>query len=203
MMLFNRWKNLMKRMALSENKETYDALIHAYSEDSRRYHNLSHLTSVLTLLDLCEQSALHRNELELALWFHDAVYKPLCTSNEYESAEWAREFLSQNHVNEESIKLVIQLIYATEHSAKSEQGDALLIADIDIAILGQSHDVYEKYARDVRYEYRKVPSFIYKKKRKALLESFLSKPNIFSTAHFYQAFEIQARKNLTNEIRRL
>jgi predicted metal-dependent HD superfamily phosphohydrolase len=157
----------------------------------------------LASLDLVKHSAIHKNELELALWFHDAVYKPLCACNEYKSAEWAREFLIQNSVNEETINLVTQLIRATEHSVKSEQGDDLLIADIDIAILGQSQDVYEKYARDVRYEYRQVPSFIYKKKRKTLLESFLSKPNIYSTAHFYQTFENQARKNLTNEIRRL
>ena len=203
MMLFNRWKQLMAKMNLIENRETYDALIHAYSDESRSYHNLDHLRSVLASLDLVEQSAIHKNELELALWFHDAIYKPLCACNEYKSAEWAREFLTQNNVNEESIDFVIQLINATKHSVKSEHGDDLLIADIDIAILGRSHDVYEKYARNVRYEYRQVPSFIYKKKRKALLESFLSKPRIYSTAHFYQAFEIQARKNLTNEIRRL
>lgn len=203
MMLFNRWKQLMAKMNLTENRETYDALIHAHSDDSRRYHNLDHLRSVLASLDLVEQSAVHKNEVELALWFHDAVYKPLCACNEYKSAAWAREFLTQNNVNEESISLVIQLINATEHSVQSEQGDDLLIADIDIAILGQSQDVYEKYTRDVRYEYRKVPSFIYRKKRKALLERFLSKPNIYSTAHFYQTLEVQARKNLTNEIRRL
>ena len=203
MMLLNRWKQLMAKMNLIENRETYDALIHAYSDDSRRYHNLDHLRSVLASFDLVEQSAIHKNEVELSLWFHDAVYKPLCACNEYKSAKWAREFLTQNSVNEESINLVTELINATEHLVKSEQGDDLLIADIDIAILGQSHDVYEKYARDVRYEYRQVPSFIYKKKRKALLERFLSKPNIYSTAHFYQTFEIQARKNLTNEIRRL
>ena len=99
MMLFNRWKKLMAKMSLLESRETYDTLIRAYSDDSRRYHSLDHLRSVLSSFDLVRQSVIHKNELELALWFHDAVYKPFCAFNEYKSAKWAREFLTQNSVN--------------------------------------------------------------------------------------------------------
>jgi len=203
MMLLIRWKKLMTRMGMKENKETFDALIRSYSEAHRRYHTLAHLESVLTTLDKYESLAEHKGELELGLWFHDAVYQPYSTTNEFNSAEWARQFLEQSQVSSRSTDLVVRLINATSHTKKPDVSDERLILDIDLSVLGQSEDVYAEYSDGVRHEFRRVPYYLYRKKRKSLLLKFLSRARIYSTEGFFLALEDKARSNIRREVRTL
>ena len=62
-MLAARWK-LADRLL-------YDALLARYSEPRRRYHTLQHLAECFAAFDV-----------ELALWFHDAIYNTRRSDNE-------------------------------------------------------------------------------------------------------------------------
>lgn len=202
-MLNARWLDLMKRLAISENKRTYTALVEAYSEKHRQYHNLSHLRSVFTQLDKVGHLTNNKDEIELALWFHDAIYKPFSKSNESDSADWARQFLAENNQPEQMQERVHQLVMATSHSSVPYSDDEKLMVDIDLSILGQPQDQYTEFQAGVRHEYRKLPLCIYAKGRKAVLKSFLQRERVYSTEPFYEAFEMQARKNLQSELSRL
>jgi predicted metal-dependent HD superfamily phosphohydrolase len=191
-----RWLNLMKSMNLPDSIECYDSLIAAYSEKHRFYHTSEHINAMLRHLDAVQQEAQQVNELELAIWFHDAIYKPFSSSNELDSAQWAKRFLEKNGFDKEGTERIYSLIMVTKHDEALIEPDEKLIVDIDLTILGTSSSVYEEFELNVRKEYRWVPWFLYRSKRKQLLQSFLDRDCIYSTEYFNNRFEKSARENI-------
>ena len=112
-------------------------------------------------------------------------------------------FLKENGVNKQIIDNIYNLVMATIHSSHPPNGDASLIVDIDLSILGCSEDLYAKFESNIRKEYKMVPSFIFKKKRKELLTRFISRERIYTHAYFYEKLETQARLNINNAIQGL
>lgn len=86
----------MFKLGLAPNTSEFEKLVAAYAESCRAYHTDEHIQACLSHLDRVEGQALRPEEIELALWFHDAVYKPLSSSNEEDSAQWASKFLSRS-----------------------------------------------------------------------------------------------------------
>jgi predicted metal-dependent HD superfamily phosphohydrolase len=86
-MSLDRWLQLMKRWGFSDNEETFSSLVASYSEKGRHYHTQEHVTTCLRHLDRCVSDIDEPREVELTLWFHDAIYKPLSGDNEKESAD--------------------------------------------------------------------------------------------------------------------
>lgn len=204
------WQQLMQGLNFSDNEKCFDLLINAYSEKHRYYHNTVHLNAVLAHLNEAQSLTNAAHEIALALWFHDAVYKPLSRSNEVDSAVWAKRFLLKNNADTALINKIYNLVIATQHGPKLIEGshesidsDEQLIVDIDLSILGCSAEQYVQFEQQVRKEYRIVPSFIYKKKRKAVLQSFLSREKIYSHAYFYDRYEEKARQNISRAIQAL
>lgn len=197
---YERWKRLMEAFGLDHNKDTWEVLIHAYSEKHRFYHSTEHINATLKQFDKVAILTKRAEEIELALWFHDAVYMPVSTTNELDSANWAAEFLSENKKSNEIISRIHQLIMATCHSVPSHSLDESLIVDIDLTILGTPQNIYEKFELEIRKEYELIPLPIYKKKRKSILNHFLAKDRIYQNRCFYEKLENQARLNLGNAI---
>ena len=50
--LSGSWYQLTKAFGLSENDETYDSLLAAYSEKHRAYHRLEHISACFRHLDI-------------------------------------------------------------------------------------------------------------------------------------------------------
>jgi len=190
----------MNAMGLPQSPEVYDALHAAYSEKRRFYHTVDHIDAMLTHVDGVKDIAERPEELELAIWFHDAIYKPLSKTNELDSANWAQAFLASHGYGEAGIARVHNLIMATLHNGSVKSHDAQLIVDIDLAILGALPAVYDQFERNVRKEYRLVPWFIYRKKRKDLLQSFLSSASIYNLDPFKEKYESTARYNIGRAI---
>lgn len=90
-----RWQRLMTQWRMPPSGDVYSSLESAYSEPHRHYHTGAHIDDCLEQLDSAPHIANFPEEVELALWFHDAVYKPLSSKNELKSAEWARTFLAR------------------------------------------------------------------------------------------------------------
>jgi len=191
----------MTAFSLGENKETFDALIKAYGEKHRAYHTWDHISACLKHLDAVRDHADHPHEIELALWFHDAIYKPFSSTNEKDSAIWAQEFFEMNGFdNDEVVARVFDLIMVTEHTGEAITHDAKLMIDIDLSILGTSPEVYAQFEKDVRFEYKRVPGFLFKKKRRAILQEFLDRDPIYHNEYFRDTLETQARVNLMKVI---
>jgi len=191
-----RWIELMRQFGLSDNQATYAELIRAYAEKHRHYHSDAHINACLQHFDSVREVAEHPAEVELALWFHDAIYKPMSSTNELDSANWCAKFLAENNIADDVIQRVHKLIMATCHSAELAGNDERLVVDIDLAILGAPEDIYQTFETNVRKEYQWVPSFIFKSKRKEILQGFLKREKIYHHAYFYELLERRARENL-------
>jgi len=195
-----RWGSLMATFDLPTNEATYDKLIAAYSEKQRFYHTAEHIDACLGHLKTVKDKIDHPHEVELALWFHDAVYQPFSSTNEKDSADWAEDFLISQAVASGSIQRVKRLILITQHHAETEAKDEDYMIDIDLSILGTSSDIYDVFETNIRKEYIKVPSFIFRKKRKAILKEFLQRDRLYQTDHFFSKLETQAKQNLKRVI---
>jgi predicted metal-dependent HD superfamily phosphohydrolase len=202
-MNLDRWLQLMGRWGFSYNEETFSSLVVSYSEKGRHYHTQEHVAACLSHLDRCVSDIDKPREVELALWFHDAIYKPLSDDNEKKSADWAASFLMENRASTNEIGRVHRLIMVTEHNAPIKTKDESFIVDIDLSILGADSDIYDVFERGIRSEYKLVPTFIYRKKRAEILQGFLGRPKIFQNELFSKERERQAKENLVNAVTKL
>ena len=84
----HRWFGLMRQFGLTDNQTTYAELIRAYTEKHRHYHSDAHINAYLQYFDAVREVAEYPAEVELALWFHDAICKLLSSTNELDSADW-------------------------------------------------------------------------------------------------------------------
>lgn len=198
-----RWAGLMRQFGLTDNQATYAELRRAYTEKHRHYHSDAHINACLQHFDAVQHLAENPAEVELALWFHDAIYKPMSSTNELDSANWCAKFLAANDISAEIIQRVHKLIMATCHSAELVGNDERLVVDIDLAILGAPEDIYQTFEVNVRNEYQWIPSFVFKNKRKEILQTFLDRHRIYHHAYFYDLLEYRARENLTAAISQL
>lgn len=202
-MNLDRWLCLMNAWGFGANRETFDSLLAAYSEVGRHYHTEEHILACLRHMDGCKEEIDSPREVEVALWFHDAIYKPFSSRNEKESADWAVSFLKGCEAAGDEVDRVRRLVMVTEHNAPARTRDERFLIDFDLSILGEAPDTYESFERNIREEYRLVPSFLYRKKRAAILRGFLERPKIYTSGCFPEEVEAQARRNLSKAISNL
>jgi len=192
----HRWNHLWSQLGSSPPHRLFDEVVARYREKHRHYHTLQHLDECLRHLDDVAPLAIHAPEIELALWFHDAVYDSHKQDNEELSAAWARSNAAAAALPSESCDRIYDLIQVTgSHSLPKTTDEALLI-DIDLSILGASPDRFEEYEQGIRNEYSWVPRLIFAAKRRSILERFLQRETIFHTQYFIERYERQARMNL-------
>ena len=190
-------------LARGEGEALEQKLLAAWSEPQRKYHTLQHLEECVAIFEQHSELAEHPREVELALWFHDAVYEVKGKDNEARSAEWAVASLSQAGMPQAAVERVRQLVLATRHQALPVTPDEQLLVDIDLSILGAASERFDEYEVQVRQEYAWVPGAIFRRKRREVLESFLARPAIYSTPPLRAALEARARSNLERSLARL
>lgn len=142
-------------------------------------------------------------EVEVALWFHDAIYELRSSENESLSAEWAKKELLSAGVPIDTAERVHALVLATRHAALPVTPDEQLLVDIDLSILWAPPERFAEYESQVQQEYSWVPSFIFRSKRKAVLREFLARNPIYGTGHFQAQLEAQAHENFQRSIAQL
>ena len=202
--LFNQsWTRAWAALGLAVPAATvYEHVLEAYGEPQRHYHTLQHLSEAFAglapVLAHCQQPG----AVELAMWFHDAVYDPKAKDNEKKSASWASRVLREQGASAEVIALVQQFIMDTQHHAQPQLPDAQILVDVDLSILAASAERFAEYEQQVRAEYSWVPQFLYSYKRREILQTFLERESIFSTDYFRERIEAAARRNLTEALAR-
>lgn len=198
------WRDVVGNFSLPEDKdvEIFNLLGSQYKEDTRYYHNWEHIKAMLKGLDNYPDEINDRLSIELAIWFHDVIYVPLRKDNESRSAKFFYEQLS-SYLPVERTRKIMSYIEATKSHQKTTDRDLQVLLDLDLAILGQSKTVYQKYAAQVREEFGYVPNFLYKRGRKLVLKSFLDRAAIYQTPFFREKLEEQARENIKKELEEL
>jgi predicted metal-dependent HD superfamily phosphohydrolase len=144
--------------------------------------------------------AAHPAEVEVGLWFHDAVYDVQRSDNEARSADWLREAAGAAGISADVTERVRALIMATRHAALPQGGDEQLLVDIDLAILAADDARFAEYERQIRAEYAFVPDATFAARRRAVLARFRDRERIYSTPRLHDELERAARANLARAI---
>jgi predicted metal-dependent HD superfamily phosphohydrolase len=206
-----RFLELLRRTGVGNNQAVWDDIARAYSEPQRCYHNAGHIVELLQIFDTdwFQRSALlHlprnlrlRGELELAIWWHDAVYQTAIQdpglSNEEASACWAYTVLMRYGASSNTALSVYALVLATSHTQTVIEPMAQLIVDLDLAILGSDEYRFPLYEAEISAEYGHVFYPDYLRGRANFLEQFLqSRDYIYQTPQFRERYESQAQDNI-------
>jgi predicted metal-dependent HD superfamily phosphohydrolase len=205
-----RWGRFSRNLAGREGageaaRAAFAELDRHYGQARRRHHGWSHVLASLRELDRVRRSCAEPEAVELALWFHDAVYEAGAGDNEQASALLAGEWALRLGLGEGAARAVSRLVQATRHEGPEEQrtGDAALIADVDLAVLGRASREYRSYARRIRAEYASVPEPEFRLRRAELLSALLARPALYRSAGLHRRYERKARRNLRRELRSL
>tara|TARA_R110000868_G_scaffold19745_1_gene84639 strand:+ start:291 stop:674 length:384 start_codon:yes stop_codon:yes gene_type:complete len=124
------------------------------------------------------------------------------------SVQWLDDVACDSGLSDEVRRRLYDLIMVTRHDGAPASADEAVLVDTDLAILGASVERFDEYDRQVRREYRFVTLFVYRPivyrpKRRQVLQGFLARGRIYTTATYFDAFEQQARANFARAINRL
>jgi predicted metal-dependent HD superfamily phosphohydrolase len=183
-------------------EQLWHELLKKYSGRPRYYRNLGHLEHMYRELLPVKSSIEDWNTVLFALFYHDAVYNPLCKDNEIKSVKLALTRLRGILPADQRFKCFFLILATTDH-AESDSSDINLFIDADLSIFGQDWEIYTAYAKNIRKEYAFYPDFMYNRGRKRALQHFLQMERIFKTQHFFEKYEEQARLNLQTELKQL
>lgn len=199
-----QWLALWFRIgAAGDGRVVWTELERRYVEPHRAYHNFDHVGHCLAEFGAVKALAESPDAVELAIWFHDAVYDTHAKDNEEQSARLAAQNLDEAGVDPKLVSSVVSLILATQHAAPPTSPDAALLVDIDLAILGQPRERYARFEDEIRHEYAWVAPADFAAGRSAVLRRFLERPQIYSSATIRGRYESTARQNLRWTIERL
>ena len=202
----NLFMLICSQISVSGNCEAaFSKITEQYQIPERFYHTFTgHIAfCIQELRNVPAPLLFDKNAVAMALFLHDVIMNFHASDNEKKSAEFARELFSQIGAPEKFGKKVAELILATKHDVIAKNCDARIVADIDLAILGQDCQTFDEYEKNVRKEYSFVPEDIFKKERAKLLRHFLNRPSIFSTHYFQRRYGKKARQNLERSIAQL
>ena len=198
------WQEMWRQLGASGSDDAlFSRLIECYSEPHRKYHTMQHLQECFAHLERARSFAEHASEVQLALWFHDAIYDTRRKNNEERSAEWARESALAAGLVDDQANRIYELVMATMHNAVPAGRDAAVLVDIDLGILGADEPRFDEYEIQVRKEYSWVPGPLYRTGRRKILQEFVSRESIYSTEYFRDECEAQARRNIDRSLGRL
>jgi predicted metal-dependent HD superfamily phosphohydrolase len=193
---FEAWAALAGDSPTSRTE--WAALVAAWSEPHRRYHDLAHLAVVLGLVAELGGAA-DPDAVRLAAWYHDVVYDPERRDNEEISARRARAGL-RGLVDDQRVAEVERLVLLTAgHDAAPDDSNGAVLCDADLAVLAAPAASYAAYASAVRAEYGHLSDAEFTAGRIAVLEHLLSLPALYRTAAA-QPWTATARANLTAEL---
>ena len=145
--------DLSDRWPLTDAPGLRDALLTAWAEPTRRYHDVRHLGEVLDRLDELAADGVGYDRLPvlLAAWFHDGVYDGERDAEE-RSAVWAEDALV-GLVDDDVRVEVARLVRLTEtHQPSDDDRNGCALSDADLAILAAPGPRYAEYAAAVRDE---------------------------------------------------
>ena len=198
-----RWQLLWNRLGVPSPDDVRDAVIAEYQAPHRHDHTLDHVLDCLEILDRHRGLAERPLEIELAIWFRDAVYDTRRDDNESASADWAIEALRSAGLATAPIDRVKRMILATCDHESDTDADGRLMLDIDLSILGRAPDRFQEYEAQVRSEFDWVREDAFRAGRLEVLSTFLERTRLFSTDALFEVYEAQARSNLERSVAQL
>lgn len=205
--LLLRWRRL-----LPSDPATGADLVARYREPWRRYHDVRHLAEVLAAVDVLAAWAASPADVELAAWFHDAVYlvrpgaEALSSrgeSNEEASAQLAERVLAGRMTPGRVAEVARLVRLSRTHDPVVGDANGAVLCDADLAVLARDPDGYDEYRADIRREYAHVADGEFRRGRAEILRALLALPRLYATDPAARRWEPAARANVERELAEL
>ena len=198
-----RFESLWSRCIGEGSGAVFDEIEALYDEPHRHYHVAGHIEHCLRQFDLAAGRMDEPDTVEMALWFHDAIYDVPGTENELRSAELFAE-RAAGRGSERFRRDVHRLIMVTTHvDGPPETLDESYIVDIDLSGFGLPWEAFLHDSRAVRAERAFVSDAEFYPRQKKFLESLAARPVFYFTDFFRERLEVRARRNIERLCARL
>ena len=181
-------------------RDVFADVVSRYAEPNRFYHTRQHLAECFERWSDPREQAEHPAEVEVALWFHDAVYDTQSDLKAARSADLAMHAARSLGIDAVPSQRIHDLIMGTRHATLPVGQDAQRLVDTALAILGTESARFVEYEHQVRQEYARVPENVFRERRAYVLRGFLERPYIFSTELFRERYGRRARENIRQSL---
>ncbi len=189
------WKGQSVHFDEDHCNAVFNQLSDLYQGEDRFYHGTEHIRQCLEKLDEAVEECGSHPEVELATWFHDAVYHAGSPDNERKSAEWFKD-RSNTHLYENTIDCVSNLITITEHRNQPQTDLEKLMVDVDLSSFSLPFEQFLRDGSNVRKEFKKYSDEKFVAGQRNFLNSLIGRSSIFSTDYFHRHYEKRARDNI-------
>lgn len=193
-----RFERLWRRRVASppspDGASVYAELRRLLGASFRRYHTLEHIHDCLRRFDDVAALLNDPDAVELALWFHDAVYEMDAGTNEQRSAELF-ENLAKG-ADPAFRRRVCGLILATRHRGGERNHDRRFIVDIDLAGFGAPWNEFMRNGALLREESPAKTDAQYHCGQMWFLQRLQRRRHFFATGYFRDRYEARARENV-------
>ncbi|RRJ84742.1 HD domain-containing protein [Aestuariirhabdus litorea] len=191
------WTTLFDNQAAFDAQTVWVHIATHYAGEGRFYHNQDHIGFCLQQLDKISSRLGSPAEVEMALWFHDVIYRINSDSNEADSANFFCQLVGTSSDCLQRRDRIAELIMDTTHQNPPASQDGCYLADIDLSSLGRPWEAFLQDSRNVRRESPHLSDEDYNAAQRKFFQMLLSRPHLFHTQHFRDHLEQQARYNLT------
>ena len=172
------------------------------------YHTPIHTMNMFTFTN--EHKIELSNEELLAIFFHDAIYRPGSKVNEANSSLFMESLLVDTGISTNSLTLASNIIKDTAYHISGEiQKESELVMDIDVSGFAATPGQFAFQSKLIEYEFQRSPhrsdEIVYSLEqfltgRLAFLEKLKSKKSLYRTPFFMSKFEKKAQLNISNAI---
>lgn len=215
--LLGRWLDFCRRLGVKENEnyhtKLFIQLVYYYNQPNRRYHDLGHIRKMLNKFDEIKHLLNNPDAVELAIWFHDAIYETWANDNEIRSADLASYFIRELlGLARELANKTCYLIERTQYFShddmwKPRTPDSKYFVDIDLWVgLGGDYQEFQinKSLTALEYEWReKANPEGFKKRRLEIFLILYKRAPFYLTRYFRERYEMKTKGNLEFAIKEL
>lgn len=197
-----RYRDLLRRLAAGDAdvetvaERSFAALQRLYAEPSRHYHTAAHVDFCLSQFDRARTHMDEPDMVELALWFHDAVYDVRACDNELRSAALCEHLLTPL-LPRRRLDRLRDLILVTAAGSQPADNDEAFVYDIDLSVFARPWEEFRDDSEAVRRESEHLDTGEFARRQAQFLRSLLARPAIYCTALFRDRCENAARDNIT------
>ena len=197
-------------LTFRDNNSFFRLITEKYNSAERHNHSLLHIEEMLTEFHRIKHLLKNPLEVYLAIIFHDIIYDIQSQSNEEDSVNFAREWLSSNLTTTDiNIDCVVKLIllskkYGNASLTQAELSeDEKIFLDMDMSIFGARLNRVLEYDEGVGKEYKsKYPVEVYNPERLKFLRSLQGQP-LYLSGYYQNRLGEKATENLEQLIQAL
>lgn len=196
------WERCCRADTDGDPNRVFDGLSGLYSQAGRHYHTPEHIDHCLRQFDLAAGLMDDPDAVEMALWFHDAIYDAAARDNERRSAQLFVDLMG-GAVAKPFERRVWDLIMVTKHPSSPRTSDEAFMVDIDLSSFGLPWRAFARDSQAVRQEFAHLSEKTFAAKQRSFLEALLNRKHFCFTEFFRQRHEASARRNISRYLTNL